>query len=115
MARARRPGAVVAGADTSRALEAVVDGEVHRVALGELHLLEGLEALRAGLAGEGTGGVVVPEAAFARDGLAAAAVILESLAITGRPGLSELVAGFAAAGSGPQHDRLHAWRTQPAP
>jgi phosphomannomutase len=91
VARARRPGAVVAGADTSRALEAMVDGTVHRVAPGELHLLEGLEAHGADLAGEGNGGVIVPEAALARDGLAAAAVILELLAASGRP-LSELTA-----------------------
>jgi phosphomannomutase len=91
VARARRRGPVVAGADTSRALEAVVDGAVHRVAPGELHLLKGLEVHGARLAGEGNGGVIVPEAALARDGLAAAAVILESLAAGGRP-LSELAA-----------------------
>ena len=55
------------------------------VPTGELHLVEALVAYRAGLAGEGNGGVVVPEVGIARDGLAAAAVVLELVARAGRP------------------------------
>jgi phosphomannomutase len=60
-------------------------GSVHVVPPGELHLLEALDATGAELAGEGNGGVVVPEAVRARDGLAAAASVLQLLARSGEP------------------------------
>lgn len=85
---AREPRVVVKGADTSRAVDdlvAIRGGTVHVVPPGELHLVEGLAARGGDLAGEGNGGVVVPEVGLARDGLAAAAVILELMARTGRP------------------------------
>jgi phosphomannomutase len=88
---ARRARSVVAGADTSRAIEAVVSGPVHRVPPGELHLLRGLAAHGGDLAGEGNGGVVLPEVGPARDGLAAAALVLDLIATSRRP-LSELAA-----------------------
>jgi len=87
-ALARRPTLVVKGADTSRLVDLLLapsGGRVIVVPTGELHLVEALVAYRAGLAGEGNGGVVVPEVGLARDGLAAAALVLELVAHAGRP------------------------------
>lgn len=85
---------VVKGADTSRMLDLVVaerGGRVHVTQPGELHLLEATEAVGADIAGEGNGGVVVPEVGLARDGLAAAVVIMGLMARTGAA-LSDLAA-----------------------
>jgi phosphomannomutase len=85
---------VVKGADTSRMVDEIVGrrgGTVTVVAPGELHLVQELEPAGADLAGEGNGGVVVPEVGAARDALAAGVLILEHLARTRRP-LSELAA-----------------------
>ena len=98
---AREPRALVKGADTSRMVDDLVaasGGIVHTVAPGELHLVEGLATHGGDLAGEGNGGVIVPEVGLARDGLAAAAAILELMARTGRP-LSAL------AGELPRYER----------
>jgi phosphomannomutase len=89
---------LVKGADTSRIVDRVVaseGGSVVCVPTGELHLVRGVVAHRAGVAGEGNGGVIVPEVGLARDGVAAAAVILELVATTRRP-LSQLVAELPA-------------------
>jgi phosphomannomutase len=96
VALSRRPAAVVKGADTSRALDELVagwGGAVTTVPPGELHLVEALSELGAELAGEGNGGVAIPAVAPARDGLGAAAAILQLLAREGMP-LSELAAGL---------------------
>jgi phosphomannomutase len=81
----------VRSADTSRAVDRLLAGHaaIQVVAPGEFHLVEALRAASASdgplLAGEGNGGVVVPEVGLARDGLAAGARILELLARSGRP------------------------------
>jgi phosphomannomutase len=83
---------VVKGADTSRMIDLVMaerGGSVHVTQPGELHLLAALATTGAELAGEGNGGVVVPAVGMARDGLAAAVLILGLMARTGRP-LSKL-------------------------
>jgi phosphomannomutase len=83
---------VVKGADTSRMIDDLVaarGGGVRVVAPGELHLIEELTAGSGDIAGEGNGGVVVPNVGIARDGLAAGAAIMELLARTGSS-LSEL-------------------------
>lgn len=83
---------VVKGADTSCMIDLVMarlGGRVHVTEPGELHLIEGVEAFGADIAGEGNGGVVVPRVGMARDGLAAAVVILGLMARTGAA-LSEL-------------------------
>ena len=93
---ARGATRIVKGADTGRMVDVLAaerGGWVDVVPPGELHLLEGLAATGAELAGEGNGGVVVPEMVRARDGLAAAVSILELLARTGEP-LSALVSGL---------------------
>jgi phosphomannomutase len=84
----RRPALVVKGADTSRLVDLVIGASRGRaivVQTGELHLVEAVVAHGAGLAGEGNGGVVVPQVGLARDGLAAAAVVLELVARERRP------------------------------
>jgi phosphomannomutase len=98
VALSRRAKRVVRGADSSRMVELMSDAEgwATRVAApGELHLLRRLAEWDAHVAGEGNGGVVVPEVGMARDALAASAAILELVARTGSPP-SELVAGFPA-------------------
>ena len=94
--RARRARAVVKGADTSRMVDDLVSGHggsVRVVAPGELHLVGALAESGGDLAGEGNGGVVPPAVGAARDGLAAAAAILELLARTREP-LSRVAAGL---------------------
>jgi phosphomannomutase len=111
---------VVKGADTSRMVDEIVGrrgGTVTVVSPGELHLVEELEPSGADLAGEGNGGVVVPEVGPARDALAAGVLVLEHLARTGRP-LSELVSELPrfvrlrttvpCTGVGEAHDALDA-------
>jgi phosphomannomutase len=94
IALARGARSVVRSSDTSRMVDHVVGargGWVRATGPGELHVLGALLDVGADLAGEGNGGVVVPEMALARDGLAAAVSVLELLALTGRP-LSALLA-----------------------
>jgi phosphomannomutase len=85
VALARSARSVVKGADTSTLVDRVVAGPVHVVTPGELHLAEAVLETGADLAGEGNGGVMVPAIGLARDGLAAAASILELLARSGSP------------------------------
>ena len=88
--------AVIRSSDTSRTVDELVaerGGVVHVVSPGELHLVDALVRLRGDLAGEGNGGVVIPEVGVARDGLAAAAAIIGLIARTGTP-LSALAAGL---------------------
>jgi phosphomannomutase len=74
---------VVKGADTSRMVEDLVR-IVHCVPPGEVHLVEALTRFGADVAGEGNGGAIVPAVGLARDGLAAAAAVLDLMARTER-------------------------------
>jgi phosphomannomutase len=88
-----RARAVVKGADTSRMVDLVVarwGGRVRVVVPGELYLVEELAGGGGDLAGEGNGGVVLPAVGAARDGTAAAGLVLALMARTGKP-LSALV------------------------
>jgi phosphomannomutase len=85
VAIARGARSVVKGADTSTIVDELVAGPVHVVSPGELHLAEAVLETGAELAGEGNGGVMLPAVGLARDGLAAAAAVLELVARTGRP------------------------------
>lgn len=84
VAIARGARRIVKGGDTSRIVD-LLGAEVRTVPPGELHLVTELTEWGGHLAGEGNGGVVVPEVGMSRDGLAAAAAILELLARTGKP------------------------------
>jgi phosphomannomutase len=83
---------LVKGADTSRIAEHLAEERGWSIRLtspGELHLLEELDDWDADAAGEGNGGVVVPQVGAARDALAAAASIISLVASSGES-LSEL-------------------------
>ncbi|HBY92515.1 MAG TPA: hypothetical protein DEP84_00895, partial [Chloroflexi bacterium] len=84
---------VVVNVVTTHAIdEAFLEAEIWRTAVGEMNVVNGLlEAYRPALGGEGSGGIIVPGVNLARDGGAAAGLILSLLATTGRP-LSTLVA-----------------------
>jgi phosphomannomutase len=81
---ARRPERLVRGADTSRMCDLICGRASYVSRPGELHLLRELRARSAVLAGEGNGGIVIPEVGPARDALAAAAQLLSELAARGK-------------------------------
>ncbi len=86
VAIARGAARIVKGADTSAMVDYVArerSGWVRVVPPGELHLVRGLRESGAELAGEGNGGVIVPEVGMARDGLAAGVAVLGMLAASG--------------------------------
>ena len=88
------PRRIVKGADTSRMIDELAGAwgaSVHTVEPGELHLLQGVRDHAGDLAGEGNGGVVVPNVMMARDGVAAAVLVLALLAREREP-LSALAA-----------------------
>lgn len=85
---ARRPGPIVTNLSTSRMVEAVA-GEhgqpVIRTQVGEGYVMDrGLEE-EAILAGEGSGGVGAMPITMTFDGLLTLGMVLEAMAITGRP------------------------------
>jgi phosphomannomutase len=87
---------LVKGADTSRIAEHLAEERGWSIRItppGELHLLEELEKWDADVAGEGNGGVVVPQVGAARDALAAAAGIISLVASSGET-LSRLASGL---------------------
>jgi len=99
VAMALAPRLVVRSSDTSRSIDLLLCGRarVEVAPPGELNLVEALLRRADGelpaLAGEGNGGVVVPEVGLARDGLAAAATVLGLVARSQRT-LAELAAGL---------------------
>lgn len=98
---AREPGLVVRSSDTSHAIDDMQATRGARTVVvppGELHLVEALGESTGALAGEGNGGVIVPDAGPGRDGLAAGVLALELMATTGRA-LADL------AGSLPTYER----------
>jgi phosphomannomutase len=83
---------VVVNLVTTHAIEdAFPQAEVRRTAVGEMNVVDGVcEASHPALGGEGSGGIIVPGVNLARDGAAAAGLILSLLARTNQP-LSALV------------------------
>lgn len=92
MARARTAGdVVVANVVTTHALEgALPHVQVVRSAVGEMNVVRGALEHNAVLAGEGSGGIIVPSINLARDGMVAAGLILALMAQEGAA-LHELV------------------------
>ena len=91
-------GVVVANLSTSRMIDDLVarhGGRVVRTAVGEANVVEAMRANDALLGGEGNGGVILPGVCFIRDSLGAMAMVLASMADSGRP-LSELVDAIPA-------------------
>jgi phosphomannomutase len=93
LALARRQGdCVVANVVTTHALdEALPHTTVYRTAVGEMNVVAGTLQHGAVLGGEGSGGIIVPKINVARDGLAAAGLVLMLMVERGEA-LHEIVA-----------------------
>lgn len=83
----RNPGAVVANCATSRMIDDIA--QRHKVpccrsAVGEVHVVETMEAHDAVIGGEGNGGVIDPRVGYVRDSFAAMALVLEAMAASGQ-------------------------------
>ncbi|NBC17253.1 MAG: phosphoglucosamine mutase [Bacteroidetes bacterium] len=81
-----RTGPFVTNLSSSRAIEDVAarHGEtVHRSAVGEINVVQTMQAVGAVLGGEGNGGVILPDLHYGRDALVGAAMVLQHLADTG--------------------------------
>lgn len=89
----QQPGPVVCNLSTSRVIEDVAarfQCPVHRTPVGEIHVVERMQAEHAVLGGEGNGGVIDPRIGFVRDSFVGMALVLDLLAAADRP-LSALV------------------------
>ncbi len=92
----KQPGPFATNLSSSRLIEDVMaryDQPVHRSAVGEINVVEAMQANGAVLGGEGNGGVILPALHYGRDALAGAALVLQFLAETGQS-LSELGATY---------------------
>jgi phosphomannomutase len=93
------PVALAANLSTSRMIDdiaAQVPGaSVTRSAVGEANVVAAMRASGATIGGEGNGGVIWPPICLVRDSLSAMALVLELMAIEGKP-VSSLVSGLPA-------------------
>ncbi len=83
----RDPGPVVVSLSTSRMADDLARAAgvpVFRTPIGEAHVVERMRDCGAAVGGEGNGGVIVPAINRCRDGLAAMALVLESMAVEDR-------------------------------
>lgn len=81
-----RQGPFVTNLSSSRAIEDVARkyGQVvHRSAVGEINVVQKMQAEGAVLGGEGNGGVILPDLHYGRDALVGVAIVLQHLANTG--------------------------------
>jgi len=84
----RRRGPVVMNFSTSRMAEEVARTAgcaVYRAPVGDVNVAEKMRAVEAVIGGEGNGGVIEPQMQYARDGFAAAALLLEAMACRREP------------------------------
>ena len=84
---ARRPGPLVINLSTSRLSEMVAQSRgcaCIRTPVGEAHVVDGMIAHRAVLGGEGNGGVMDPRVGWVRDPFVGMALVLGSLALSGK-------------------------------
>ena len=82
----KKKGLVVTNLSTTQALDdlaADFDSEVRRTKVGDVYVARCMRKEKAVIGGEGNGGIIVPEIHYARDGIAAVALILNYLAQTG--------------------------------
>ncbi|HYE96732.1 MAG TPA: phosphoglucosamine mutase [Rubricoccaceae bacterium] len=92
----KKPGPVATNLSSSRALDDVAaryGQEVHRSAVGEIHVVRLMQRVGAVIGGEGNGGVILPDLHYGRDALVGAAFVLQHLAETGQP-LAQVRAGY---------------------
>lgn len=92
----RTPGPAVANLSTSRMIDDIASQfgtEVHRSPVGEANVADVMRRVGAVIGGEGNGGVMWPEMIHVRDSLAGIGLVLELLAVTGRP-VTELIQQF---------------------
>jgi phosphomannomutase len=88
----QKKGLVVTNLSTTQALDDVAkeyDCKVMRTRVGDVYVSRCMREERAVIGGEGNGGVIIPQIHYARDGIAAIALLLEYMAAFNRP-LSEL-------------------------
>ena len=83
----RRAGPVVVNVSTSRMVDDVAarfGSPVHRSRVGEAHVIEAMREHGAEVGGEGDGGAIVLPVNPCRDSFTALALVLESMAVSGR-------------------------------
>ncbi|MCK5733966.1 MAG: phosphoglucosamine mutase, partial [Candidatus Latescibacteria bacterium] len=88
----KRRGPIVANLSTSRMLDDIAGEygvEVHRTPVGEVHVAQKIVEIGAPIGGEGNGGVIFQELNLGRDALVGMALILQTMAETGKT-VSEL-------------------------
>ena len=88
----KKAGLVVTNLSTTQALDDVAAEfgcSVKRTKIGDIYVSRCMKEEKAIIGGEGNGGVIIPEVHYARDGIAAIALLLEYLAESDQP-VSEL-------------------------
>ncbi len=88
----KKAGLVVTNLSTTQALDDVAAEfgcSVKRTKIGDIYVSRCMKEKKATIGGEGNGGVIIPEVHYARDGIAAIALLLEYLAESDKP-VSEL-------------------------
>ena len=83
----KQKGNTVSNLSSSRALRDITvkhDGEYFASAVGEVHVVEKMKAVKAVIGGEGNGGIILPELHYGRDALVGIALFLSHLAKSGR-------------------------------
>ena len=91
----KRKGDIVATVSTSRMLDEVADRQgvrLHRTPVGVGYVVEKMREVSAVIGGEGTGGVIYPELQYTTDGIASIAAIIQLLAESGAPTVSDVIA-----------------------
>lgn len=82
----RRQGPVVTNLSTTMAVEAVANQygcETFRTPVGDVNVSSRMQETGAVIGGEGNGGVIIPDVQYGRDGIAALALLLEFVAVSG--------------------------------
>jgi len=90
----KRKGLVVTNVSTTEALDDIAKefgSSVKRTKVGDINVSRCIKEEGAVIGGEGNGGVIVPEVHYARDGIAAVALILEYMTESSEP-ISRLAA-----------------------
>lgn len=89
----KRKGTVVTNLSTSMAIDDIVrrhGGKLIRTKVGEVNVTKAAKENRAIIAGEGNGGVIIPDIHYGRDGVSTMGLILQYLAFSNKT-ISELV------------------------